>query len=232
MQLYATIKIGNTEYRVSPGGSVKVDRLDAEPGATIEFDSVSKLVNGDQVAEGNPLVAGAWVRARVKKHGQDNGIIVFRMGRRQLYKKKHDRQWQYTVLRIDEIVFEDRIFGKRDTDRRKIKKAQAAVEAKQPRMPIAPTPKPQPVPESVVPESVVVETASPPHTPRAVGKSNNRWMGLAALLALIVLGLLFWNRTPVPPVTAKTETSPANAEFQMLNTRKIDRPTDPAQPPD
>jgi len=61
MQLYANIKIGSTEYRVSPGGSIKVDRLDAEPGAAIEFDSVIKLVNGEQVVDGQPVVKGAAV---------------------------------------------------------------------------------------------------------------------------------------------------------------------------
>lgn len=246
MQLYAIIKIADTEYRVSPGGTIKVDRLEVEPGSTMEYDSVSKIVNGDNVAEGAPWVNGARVRARVKKHGQENGVIVFKMGRRQLYKKKHDRQWQYTVLKIDQIDFEDNTFSKRDVDPRKIRKAQAAIKPRKPRAQKPPPPKPEPIP--------VVETApavqTPPrqsaqqpvqHSAQAkarpevqreahADRSNKKWLWPAALLVLLLLGFFAWQRTPTPgqPVDAK----PAPAEVNPLGTRKIDRLVDPTQPPD
>lgn len=244
MQLYAIIKTGGTEYRVTPGGSIKVDRMEAEPGAAIELDSVCKLVNGDQVAEGTPSIPGALVRARVKKHGQDNGVIVFKMGRRQLYRKKQDRQWQYTVLKIDEIVYEDNSFSKRDADPRKIRKAMAAAEAARPREArrpvrpvrpakpevvakprpvVAPAPPPKPVPAAV--------PASVPRQSRSAKPSAGKWLGLLALLLLVLLGFVFWQRTPTPAVTADIE-SPVAADIRLLNTRKIGRPADPAQPPD
>lgn len=240
MQLYAIIKIEDTEYRVSPGRSIKVDRLEAEPGSAMEYDSVIKIVNGDRVAEGSPWVSGARVRAHVKKHGQENGVIVFKMGRRQLYKKKHDRQWQYTVLKIDQIDFEDNTFSKRDVDPRKIRKSQAAIKPRKPRAQTPPTPQPAPEPAIETPPPPVVpqpaqqsaQEKAQPEMPReaVANRSNKKWLWPAMLLVLLLLGFFAWQRTPVPdqPVVAK----PAPAEVNPLNTRKIDRLVDPTQPPD
>jgi large subunit ribosomal protein L21 len=248
MQLYAIIKIEDTEYRVSPGGSIKVDRLQAEPGSTMEYDSVSKIVNGDNVAEGKPWVNGARVRAHVKKHGQENGVIVFKMGRRQLYKKKHDRQWQYTVLKIDQIDFEDNTFSKRDVDPRKIRKAQAAIKPRKPRAQKPPPPKPEPRPNPVVETTPPVQTSNQQSgqqptqqsaRPKArsaeqrtapANRANKKWLWPATLLVLMLLGFFAWQRTPTPeqPVDAK----PAPAEVHPLDTRKIGRLVDPTQPPD
>lgn len=108
---------------------MKVERLQAEPGELVEFDEVCTLVNGDQVATGQPLVHGARVRAQVVKHGQEKGIIVFRMKRRRIYQDKFDRQREFTSLKINEIVFGDAVFGKQQTDPRKIKRAQAVTRA-------------------------------------------------------------------------------------------------------
>ena len=236
MQLYAIIKIADTEYRVSPGRSIKVDRLEVEPGSAMEYDSVSKIVNGDRVAEGSPWVSGARVRAHVKKHGQENGVIVFKMGRRQLYKKKHDRQWQYTVLKIDQIDFEDNTFSKRDLDPRKIRKAQAAIKPRKPRAQKPAPPRPAPVP--------VIETPPPPAAPEKIqvkaqpgipreaiaDRPNKKWLWSAMLLVLLLLGFFAWQRMPAPDQVVVAR--PAPAEVHPLNTRKIDRLVDPTQPPD
>lgn len=103
--------------------------MQAEPGETIEFDEVCTLVNGDQVATGQPLVHGAHVRAQVIKHGLEKGIMVFRMKRRRIYQDKFDRQREFTSLKINEIVFGDAVFGKKQNDPRKIKRALAATRA-------------------------------------------------------------------------------------------------------
>jgi len=248
MQLYAIINTGGHEYRVTPGKKVKVDRLEAEPGEIMEFSEVSKLVNGDQVVEGAPTVKGARVRASVVKHGQEKGIIVFKMKRRQLYQKKHDSQWQFTTIKIDEIVFEDNTFDKRDVDPKKIKKAAAAaaVEAKKTRPVPAPVPTPQPVaktpepkqPEPVAPAPVVAPAvATKPAVAEAHQPAEQKsrvWIGALLLLALIALGLFFWNQSPTPVATATTEpvVEPRPADVRLLTTRQIDRPADPAQPPD
>lgn len=165
MQIYAIIKSGRREYRVFPGKVVKIDRMEAEPGEIIEFDEVSKLVNGDQVANGEPLVKGARVRAEVVKHGQEKGIIVFKMKRRQIFRNKFDRQREFTSLKILEIVSGDAVFGKQESDPRKKKRAQAAARAaeiKEAKAANAPVPKRkvEPVPPPI--EPVKPENIAPP----------------------------------------------------------------------
>jgi len=240
MQLYAIINTGGNEYRVSPGKKVKVDRLEAEPGETMEFAEISRLVNGDQVVEGSPTVKGARVRAQVVKHGQEKGVIVFKMKRRRLYQKKHDRQWQFTTLKIDEIVFEDSVFDKRDIDPKKLKKA-AAADAKKARAERVPPPVPsQPPPEKPVPKApppvppVVVAESIPAVQSKPATQRPRKWLALVALLALFVAGLLIWRETPVPATIAEIDTSmtQVKTDVSLLPTRRIDKPSDPAQPPD
>ena len=261
MQLYAILITEDKEYRVSPGQKVKVDRLKAEPGETVEFDRISRLVKGDQVVAGEPLVAGARVRARVVKHGQDKGIIVFKMNRRQLYRKRHEREWQFTVLAIDEIMFGDDIFDKRNLDPRKIRKAEAAARAQEAKArratkagkhaatekPKAPTanvaiPAAQEKPESPPPKPVVTPDAPAPQGTRAAPAGSasrkhdtglRKWWGLAAVLALLALAVLFWGRMPSTTGTAsrggKTALTPE--QIRLLKTRAAQRLNSPAQPP-
>lgn len=244
MQLYAVIKSGDREYRVTPGKTVKVDQIDLEPGQVVEFDEVGKLVRGDQVALGQPLVPGARVRAEVVKHGQDKGVIVFRMNRRRLYQKKNDRLWRYTVLRINEIQFGDEVFDKRDLDTRKIRKARAAelAERKKQARKAPPPPPHQPAPPreapspAVAPPSATISNTveTPPQTtappPKAQG-SSRRWWPLALLMLLVAVAV--W-RYALSPSTPKTVASPepTAAELALQQTLAVDQPTDPTQPPD
>jgi len=130
--------------------------MDAEPGEIVEFNEVSKLVNGDEVASGEPLVKGACVRAQVVKHGQEKGIIVFKMKRRRIYQNKFDRQREFTSIKVIEIVSGDAVFGKQESDPRKKKRALAAAraaeikEAKAAKAPI-PERKVEPAPPPVKP---------------------------------------------------------------------------------
>ena len=161
MHIYAIIKTGGKEYRVTPGKMVQIERIEAEPGETVEFNEVCKLVSGDRVATGQPLVKGARVRAQVVKHGQEKGIIVFKMKRRRIYQNKFDRLPQFTTLKIDEIIFGDDVFGKHQADPRKIKKALAAQASEARKAAIPPTPEPKieipPAPAPIEPDRPVVE---------------------------------------------------------------------------
>ena len=232
MQLYAVIRSGDHEYRVTPGSVVNVDRLEAEPGQIIELDEVSKVVRGDEVATGSPLVPGARVRAEVVKHGQKNGVIVFRMKRRRLYKDKNDQVYQYTALRIHEIVYGDEVFNKRDADVRKQKRIAAANKPKR-------TKPPQPAPVAARPASTeppikqvvqppVAETVNRPAATKPVAQSpapresRNRLPMVAALLLLLVVASFFFFRSP----------SPAPTPVPLQDAQPVDRPIDPTQPPD
>jgi large subunit ribosomal protein L21 len=82
---------------------LKVDLVDAEPGALIEIDSVL-LVSGESIVVGAPYVAGARVSARVQEHAKDKKIIVFKYKPKKDYRRKRGhRQW-FSLIKIEDIV--------------------------------------------------------------------------------------------------------------------------------
>lgn len=231
MQLYAVIKNGDHEYRVTPGKVVNVDRLEAEPGQTIEFGEISKVVRGDEVAIGSPLVPGARVRAEVVKHGQKNGVIVFRMKRRRLYKDKNDQVYQYTALRIHEIVYGDEVFNKRDADVRKQKRIAAVNKPKRTKPPKTAPVAARSVPKETLEKPVVQPPVAEPATrpvaqPPTPRESRNRLPLVAALVLLLAVASFFLLRSPTPP------SIPEAIPVPLQDAQPVDRPVDPTQPPD
>ncbi len=101
--MYAVIQSGGKQHRVVEGETLKVELLKAETGATITFDDVLMLVNGDSIQIGAPVVAGATVTAEVVSHGRHDKIRIIKHNRRKHYHKEQGhRQW-YTLLKIKAI---------------------------------------------------------------------------------------------------------------------------------
>jgi large subunit ribosomal protein L21 len=90
------------QYKVEQGKTLKVDLVDAEPGAKIDIDSVL-LVSGDSVSVGAPFVPGAKVRAVVKEHGKEKKITVFKYKPKKDYRRKRGHRQQYSILAIERI---------------------------------------------------------------------------------------------------------------------------------
>ena len=102
--MYAVIKAGGHQYKVSQGDVVTVDFLkDAKEGETVTFDQVL-LVGGDKTVVGQPLVAGAKVEAVVKQQTRNPKIIVFKFKRRKDYKRTKGHKQPVTVLEVSKIV--------------------------------------------------------------------------------------------------------------------------------
>ena len=101
--MYAVIQSGGKQHRVVEGETLKVELLKAETGATITFDDVLMLVNGESIQIGAPVVAGATVTAEVVSHGRHDKIRIIKMRRRKHYRKQQGhRQW-FTELKITAI---------------------------------------------------------------------------------------------------------------------------------
>ncbi len=101
--MYAVIKTGGKQYRVSEGDTLEVEKLPAEEGATIEFDEVLMLADGDDVKVGTPTVEGAKVTASVVGHGRGKKIRIIKFRRRKHHlKRMGHRQW-YTRIKITGI---------------------------------------------------------------------------------------------------------------------------------
>jgi len=101
--MYAVIQTGGKQYRVSQGDTVKVEKLGADEGASLELDKVLMVADGEDVKIGTPYVDGGKVTATVKSHGRGKKvkIIKFRRRKHQMKRQGH-RQW-YTELEITGI---------------------------------------------------------------------------------------------------------------------------------
>ena len=102
--MYAVIQTGGKQYRVKSGEQVKVELLAAEVGATVSFDNVLMLGEGDGAKVGAPFVSGAKVRATVLAQGRGEKLRIFKMRRRKHYRKHQGHRQGYTELKIDSIV--------------------------------------------------------------------------------------------------------------------------------
>ncbi|OPH33450.1 50S ribosomal protein L21 [Moraxella equi] len=101
--MYAVIKSGGKQHRVSVGETLKVELLKAEVGATLNIEEVLMVVNGSDVKIGQPVVAGASVVAEVVSHGRGKKVRIVKHKRRKHYHKEQGhRQW-YTELKINAI---------------------------------------------------------------------------------------------------------------------------------
>ena len=100
--MYAVIKTGGKQYKVSEGDLVKVEKIDGEVGETIEIDQVL-MVGGAEVKLGTPLVPGAKVKAQIVGQEKDKKILVFKSKRRKGYRKKFGHRQQITRLKVAAI---------------------------------------------------------------------------------------------------------------------------------
>ena len=101
--MYAVVKTGGKQYRVSAGQKLKVEQIPAEVGAEVTLDQVLMVGEGESVKVGAPLVAGASVKATVVSHGRHDKVKIFKMRRRKHYQKHQGHRQNYTELRIDAI---------------------------------------------------------------------------------------------------------------------------------
>lgn len=102
--MYAVIKTGGKQYKVAKDQKVTVEKIDGEPGASVTFDSVLLLGNGDETTAGAPFVEGASVTAEVVEQKRDKKVIVFKKQRRQNYRRTHGHRQEQTVLKITDIL--------------------------------------------------------------------------------------------------------------------------------
>ena len=102
--MYAVIKTGGKQYKVSAGEKLKVEQLAAEVGAQVVIDQVLAVGSGEQLAVGAPLVAGATVSATVLSHGRGDKVRIFKMRRRKHYQKRQGHRQHYTELFIGRIA--------------------------------------------------------------------------------------------------------------------------------
>ena len=102
--MYAVFATGGKQYRAAPGDVIRVEKLDADEGATVELENVLMVADGDDVTMGEPLVKGGKVTAKVRSHGRGKKIRIIKFRRRKHHMKQMGHRQAYTELEITDIA--------------------------------------------------------------------------------------------------------------------------------
>lgn len=101
--MYAVIESGGKQHRVEPGEVLRLEKLEAEAGSTVDFDKVMLVGEGEDVKIGTPYVEGGKVTAEVLSHGRGGKVTIIKLKRRKHHRRQGGhRQW-FTEVKIKEI---------------------------------------------------------------------------------------------------------------------------------
>ena len=101
--MYAVIKTGGKQYRVTQGEEIKVERIAGEAGDNVVFDQVLLAGADENIRIGNPYLENAKVIGRLKGHGKNRKVIIFKYKRRKVFRKTRGHRQEYSLVRIESI---------------------------------------------------------------------------------------------------------------------------------
>lgn len=101
--MYAVIKTGGKQYRVEPGQTIRVEKLDGDKGTKLDISDVLLVADGDKVRVGTPNVSGVKVAAEIVGQEKGEKLLVFKFRRRKAYRRKNGHRQNYTALKITAI---------------------------------------------------------------------------------------------------------------------------------
>lgn len=102
--MYAVISSGGKQYRVQPGDTVHIEKLEATVGQNVKFDEILAVKTDKEFKVGTPTVSGASVTGTVVDQGRAKKIIVFKFKRKKQYKKTTGHRQNFTAVKIAQIV--------------------------------------------------------------------------------------------------------------------------------
>ncbi len=102
--MYAVFRTGGKQYRASQGDKLRVERLDAAVGDTVEFDEVLVVADGADVKIGKPVLSGGKVAGTVTAQGRGRKIEIVKFKRRKNYKRQHGHRQHFTEVEITSIT--------------------------------------------------------------------------------------------------------------------------------
>jgi large subunit ribosomal protein L21 len=102
--MFAVIATGGKQYRVQEGSVLRIQKLEAEQGAKVEFDQVLLVGKGADVKLGAPFVSGGKVTATVQSHGKGDKVRIVKFRRRKHYKREKTHRQEYTEIKVTGIV--------------------------------------------------------------------------------------------------------------------------------
>ncbi len=102
--MFAVIETGGKQYKVEPGSTLKVEKIDAEVGAAVALEKVLMVTDDGEVRIGKPYLEGAKVSATVKSQGRGAKVRIVKFRRRKHSRKQMGHRQSYTELLIGDIV--------------------------------------------------------------------------------------------------------------------------------
>ena len=131
--MYAVFATGGKQYRATTGDVLKIEKLDAEKGTTIQLDQVLMVGEGEKVKIGTPYLKGGKVTATVVEHGRGEKIRIIKFHRRKHHRKQMGHRQDFTKIEITGIAASAPKAAKKKVSKAKAAKPKAAkpaVEAK------------------------------------------------------------------------------------------------------
>ena len=101
--MYAVIKTGGKQYKVSEGEKLKIEKLEVDPGKKVTFKEVLMVVEGDNVQVGSPLVEKASVEAKIISQGKGKKVNILKFKRRKNSMKHQGHRQLFTEIQIGKI---------------------------------------------------------------------------------------------------------------------------------
>lgn len=102
--MYAVFRSGGKQYRAAKGDVLRLEKIDAEEGATVKFDEVLLVGDGADLKVGNPTVAGSTVSGKVLRQGKSKKVSVVKFRRRQNYLRQGSHRQFFTDVEITAIA--------------------------------------------------------------------------------------------------------------------------------
>ena len=101
--MYAVFRSGGKQYRAAKGDVLRLEKIEADEGATVQFDEVLLVGEGADIKVGNPLVAGTSISAKVVRQGKSKKVPVVKFKRRQNYLRQGTHRQFFTEVEITDI---------------------------------------------------------------------------------------------------------------------------------
>ena len=102
--MYAIIRTGGKQFKISPGDTIRVEKIPGQAGETVEMKDVLFYAEGENVLTGKPLLPNVKVLGEILAHHRAKKVVIFKKKRRKGYSKKTGHRQSFTSLKIKEIT--------------------------------------------------------------------------------------------------------------------------------
>ncbi len=101
--MYAVVKTGGKEYRISQGDVIRVEKIEGEVGDQVTLKDILMVSQEGQVRLGNPLVTDAVITGEIVQQVRGKKVLIYKMKRRKNYRRTKGHRQTYTYIRVNDI---------------------------------------------------------------------------------------------------------------------------------